>query len=172
MKRSSLADRFCPIARSASELADAWTFVILREIFLGNRKFDGLLLQTGMSPRSLTMRLDSLVESSVLERKPYSEAPPRHEYHLTEKGIDLWPVLIALKQWGEKWSGPWGRGGFPIKLTHIGHEHELSLQWVCKECGEPVDASSGTVHMSSKMKQERTLMANQRTPKVRKQAHG
>lgn len=167
MKRNSLAERYCPIARSAVELVDAWTFVVLREMFLNNRKFDGLQQQTGMSPRSLAIRLGQLVEAGILERRPYCEAPLRNEYHLTAKGLELWPVVIALKQWGDKWVGPWGRSGLPLQLEHKGHAHTLTLQWTCGECGESVSANSATAHMSDKLKHERASLAAQKSSRTR-----
>lgn len=145
MKRSTLAERACPVARAAEQLVDAWTFVILREIFLGNRRFEGLRVHTGMSPRSLALRLARLVGQGILEKRPLAEAPNAHEYRLTPKGLDLWPVIVTLRQWGERWAGPWGRGGVPLKLLHRGRGHALEAQLTCKTCGDPVDARSGEV---------------------------
>ena len=145
MKRSILVDQLCPVGRAAGQLVDAWTFVILRELFLGNRRFEGLRLHTGMSPRSLTLRLGLLVEQDVLEKVPCKDAPAFQEYRLTPKGLDLWPVLVTLRQWGDRWAGPWGRGGTPLKLLHRGHDHALRAVLTCAECGEPVDARSGQV---------------------------
>lgn len=140
MKRSSVSEQFCPVARAAGQLVDAWTFLILRELFFGNRRFEGLRLHTGMSPRSLTLRLAALVEQDILVRVPLDDTPSIHEYRLTPKGLDLWPVLMTLRQWGERWGGPWGRGGPPLRLEHRGHGHELRTVLSCAECGEPVDA--------------------------------
>jgi DNA-binding HxlR family transcriptional regulator len=145
MKRSTIAERLCPVARAAGQLTDAWTFVILRELFLGNRRFEGLRLHTGMSPRSLALRLAQLVDENILEKVPVRDAPAFHEYRLTPKGLDLWPVIVMLRQWGERWAGPWGRGGAPLKLMHRGHDHELKAVLACAECGEPVNARSGEV---------------------------
>jgi DNA-binding HxlR family transcriptional regulator len=145
MKRSSIGDRLCPVARAAGQIADAWTFLILRELFLGNRRFEGLRLHTGMSPRSLTLRLGQLVEQQIVEKQPCREAPAFQEYRLTPKGLDLWPVLTMLRQWGERWAGPWGRDGPPLQLQHRGHDHVLRAELHCAECGEPVHARSAQV---------------------------
>lgn len=159
MKRAMIGERPCPVARGAAELADAWTFLILRELFLGNRRFEGIRLHTGMSPRSLALRLGRLVEQDILEKVPAREAPAFHEYRLTPKGLDLWPVLVTLRQWGERWAGPWGRGGSPLGLMHRGHDHRLRAVLTCAECGEPVDARSGLVVPAPAALRERAAFA-------------
>jgi DNA-binding HxlR family transcriptional regulator len=159
MKRSELATRHCSIARAGAQIVDAWTFVILREVFLANRRFDGLRAQSGMSPRSLSLRLDKLVEHGVIERRVYSSKPERFEYFATAKGLALWPAVIALKQWGDDWAGPWGRAGVPLKLEHKGRGHPLRATMVCQTCGEPVDARSVHAHVSPAMAREREVMA-------------
>jgi DNA-binding HxlR family transcriptional regulator len=159
MKRSTLAERSCPVSRAASQLVDAWTFVILRELFLGNRRFESMRLHTGMSPRSLALRLGRLVEQDILEKAPCRDAPAVHEYRLTPKGLDLWPVIVTLRQWGERWAGPWGRGGTPIQLMHRGHDHRLRAVLSCADCGEPVDARSGQVVPQASALREREAFA-------------
>ena len=159
MKRSSIGERRCPVARAAGQLVDAWTFVILRELFLGNRRFEGLRLHSGMSPRSLTLRLGRLVEADILEKAPCRDAPAFHEYRLTAKGLELWPVLVTLRQWGERWAGPWGRSGPPFTLMHRGHEHPLHAVLSCAECGEAVDARSGQVLPAADALKEREAFA-------------
>ncbi|MCG8493576.1 MAG: helix-turn-helix transcriptional regulator [Sneathiellales bacterium] len=160
MKRHSLSDRYCAIARSSSELTDGWTFVILREIMLSNKRFDGLQAQTGMSPRSLTLRLKSLVDNQILEKIPYQEKPLRFEYRLTEKGRDLWPVMITLKQWGEKWCGPWQNDEYPMEVKHRGKSHSLNVEVRCADCNEVVDVFSGETHINPIMQKERDEMAD------------
>lgn len=159
MKRSSIGERLCPVARAAGQLGDAWTFIILRELFLGNRRFEALRLHTGMAPRSLTLRLNQLLAQEILAKLPARDAPHVHEYRLTPKGLDLWPVLVMLRQWGERWAGPWGRGGAPLKLLHRGHGHALQAQLVCADCGEPVDARSGQVQAAPAALRERQAFA-------------
>ncbi len=166
MKRSSLADQYCAIARPSAELTDAWSFVIFREIMLGNRRFDGLQEQTGMSPRSLTLRLASLCKHTILERVLYQPSPKRYEYRLTKKGQELWPVIILLKQWGEKWCGPWGEDEYPMTLMHRDTGHALTVKLVCETCGEPVDAHSATGRTSETMKEERASMAARHAAKL------
>lgn len=159
MKRSEIAEHPCPVGRAAAQLVDAWTFVILRELFLGTRRFEGLRLHTGMSPRSLSLRLARLVDEGILEKVPCRDTPAVHEYRFTEKGLELWPVLVTLRQWGERWSGPWRRGGVPLKLAHRGRGHALHAQLVCAECGEPVDARSGEVQAAPGALRDRAAFA-------------
>lgn len=162
MKRRTIGERYCALARGAGQLVDAWTFLVLRELFLGNRRFEGIRQQTGMSPRSLALRLAKLADEAVVAKAPCKEAPGFFEYRLTAKGIDLWPVLIALRQWGDRWAGPWDREGPPVKLMHRGHDHELRARMVCATCGEAVDARSGEVVASRRALRERAAMADGR----------
>ncbi|MEO1190256.1 MAG: helix-turn-helix domain-containing protein [Pseudomonadota bacterium] len=134
MKRRDLADAYCSIARAGAVLQDAWSFLILRELFLGNGSFDGLRRQTGMSPRSLSLRLKALQGDDIVIRR---DAPG---YRLTEKGIELWPLLVLLKQWGDKWAGPWGQEGAPVAVRHKDCGAILELETICRACGEPVTA--------------------------------
>ena len=159
MRRSALAERTCPVARAAEQLGDAWTFVILRELFLGNRRFEGLRVHTGMSPRSLSLRLAHLVEQGIVEKRAADGAAARPEYRFTPKGLELWPVLVTLRQWGERWAGPWGRGGVPLKLKHRGHDHALTARLTCAECGEPVDARSGEIEAAPRARRDRAAFA-------------
>lgn len=160
MKRSTVADRLCPVARAAAQVADAWTFVILRELFLGNRRFEGLRRHTGMAPRSLSLRLAQLVDDAIVEKVAMnSEGAAAAEYRLTPKGLDLWPVIVTLRQWGERWAGPWGRGGTPLKLLHRGRDHALHAVLHCAECGEAVDARSGQVLPTPAALRERQAFA-------------
>ena len=168
MKRRELADRTCPVSRAAAQLADAWTFVVLRELFLGNRRFEGLRLHTGMSPRSLALRLAQLVAQDVIVRVTPDAVSTQSEYRLTEKGMDLWPVLVTLRQWGERWAGPWGDDGPPMALEHRGHGHALRAELRCAECGEPVQARSARVVPTEPALRERAAFADAeraRTPR-------
>ncbi|MBY6163027.1 helix-turn-helix transcriptional regulator [Mameliella alba] len=144
MRRNELSEEYCSIARAGADIADAWTFLILRELFLSNRSFEGLRRQTGMAPGSLTQRLTSLEEAGILRRDAPEGKPRKAQYVLTEKGLDLWPVVIALKQWGDKWFGPWQDGLPPVSLEHRGRDHPLIVQTVCACCGEPVTAMDST----------------------------
>src|SRR5689334_6277896 len=106
----------CSIARTLSVIGDRWTMLVLRDAFLGVRRFEDFQNDLGLSRHLLTDRLATLVDHGILERRPYSEHPPRHEYRLTPKGIDLYPVIISIAGWGDRWMS--GEDGPPLRLRH------------------------------------------------------
>ena len=102
MRRKSFAEDVCPVARTLDRVGDPWSMLILRDAGFGRTRFDEFEQSLGIAPNMLTRRLETLVEAGMLERRPYSEKPLRHEYVLTAKGRDFQPVLAALKGFGEK----------------------------------------------------------------------
>lgn len=140
---------------------DAWTLVILKEIFLANTRFDGLRAQTGMSPRSLTLRLNSLIEEGILDRVAYQQSPARYEYRLRAKGVELWPIVVMLKEWGDKWTGPWKDADPPLILEHKGTAHRLQPGVICTVCGEPVSAHASRPVLTPAMCGERERFAGE-----------
>ena len=99
----------CPIARSLERVGEWWSILILRDAFKGMSRFDEFQKSLGIAPNMLTRRLNTLVDSGLLERRLYSEKPPRHEYVLTDRGRDFRPVLWALMAWGNKYFPPEGQ---------------------------------------------------------------
>jgi DNA-binding HxlR family transcriptional regulator len=108
MQHKGFADMPCPIARSIERVGEWWSILILRDAFKGKTRFDQFQKSLGIAPNMLTRRLNTLVESGLLERRLYSEKPPRHEYVLTSRGQDFRPVLWALVAWGNKHFPPEG----------------------------------------------------------------
>lgn len=108
MQRKSLGDMQCPIARSLERVGEWWSILILRDCFCGLTRFDEFEKSLGIAPNMLTRRLTGLVEAGLLERRQYSERPPRFEYVLTERGRDFRPVLATLLAWGNKHFAPEG----------------------------------------------------------------
>ena len=108
MRRKSFGNMQCPIARSLERVGEWWSMLILRDASLGLTRFDQFQESLGIAPNMLTRRLNSLVEAGLLERRRYSERPPRYEYLLTEAGRDLRPVLWAFVAWGNKHFAPEG----------------------------------------------------------------
>ncbi|GAA3598291.1 hypothetical protein GCM10022419_097120 [Nonomuraea rosea] len=102
MKRTDLPQADCGIAQALGVIGDWWTFLVVRDIAGGTTRFDGLQRELGVSRRALTERLASLVAHGVLEKRPYSDRPPRYDYLLTAKGEGLLPALIALQDWGTR----------------------------------------------------------------------
>ena len=137
---ADLPGRPCPIAASLELVGERWSLLVVREVSLGNHRFSEIARGTGAPRDRLSARLNALVAAGVLERRPYSDSPPRSGYHLTAAGRDLLPVLQGLLQWGNRWLAEEP----PVVLRHspAGHEeHEVDAEWVCRTCGEPVAGS-------------------------------
>jgi DNA-binding HxlR family transcriptional regulator len=105
----------CSIARALDEVGEWWTLLIVRECTQGSTRFDEFQSQLGIARNILTSRLERLIELKILERFPLPERANTYGYHLTDKGMELYPVLVALMQWGDKWLTPNGKP--PIKLV-------------------------------------------------------
>ncbi len=140
MRKASFADMNCSIAQSLEIVGEWWTLLILRDSFLGIRRFDEFVERLGISRNVLATRLDTLVEAGILEQHPYDEAGRRYDYLLTDKGRALWPVMTALRQWGDEWI--LGEGNEPLLLEHRGHGHLTTAHMTCSVCGEQLDARS------------------------------
>lgn len=140
MRKASFADMHCSIAQSLEIIGEWWTLLVLRDAFLGVRRFEDFVGRLGISRNVLTSRLETLVEAGVLERHPYDEARGRYDYVLTEKGRALWPVMTALRQWGDEWV--LGSENAPVVLEHRGHGHLTTAHLTCDVCGEVLDARS------------------------------
>lgn len=131
----SARPRECSIARTLEIVGEKWALLAVREVFLGNGRFDEMVRRTGAPRDTMAARLRALVGTGVLERRQYSEHPARFEYHLTEAGRDLYPVILTLMRWGDKYLA--GPAGAPLVLEHR-CGHRLSAEVVCQACGEPV----------------------------------
>ncbi|HXJ37323.1 MAG TPA: helix-turn-helix domain-containing protein [Candidatus Eisenbacteria bacterium] len=144
MRRTSFAGMHCSMARSLEVMGDWWTPLILRDLHLGLTRFDELAEDLGISRNLLTTRLAALVERGLVERRRYSERPPRHAYHLTEAGRDLVPVLVALTAWGDRWLAP--KQGPPLRLQHRTCGKFFTPTVACSHCGETVTAEDVVAH--------------------------
>ncbi|MEY2417805.1 MAG: hypothetical protein QOG90_485 [Actinomycetota bacterium] len=138
MRKASFADMNCSIAQSLEIIGEWWTLLILRDCFLGIRRFDDFVERLGIARNVLTNRLDTLVDAGVLERHPYDEGRGRFDYVLTDKGRALWPVISALRQWGDEWI--LGEGNEPMLLEHKACGHATTVVPTCDHCGEALDA--------------------------------
>jgi DNA-binding HxlR family transcriptional regulator len=130
----------CAVAATLEAIGERWTMHVLREAFLGVRRFEDFRRNIGVARNILSDRLNTLVAKGILRRVQYSERPPRYEYRLTEKGIDLYGVLIELGRWGTKWEPH--PDGPALVLRHRGCGALMQPALTCPECGEPVDARS------------------------------
>lgn len=136
MRWNEIDELPCSVARTLSVVGDRWTLLILRNCFLGIRRFDQFQADLKMSRHRLSDRLGKLVSEGVLTKVLYQEKPPRYEYKLTEKGLDLYPVIVSLLNWGDKWMA---EDGAPIELIHEACGHKTRPVMTCGECNEPLN---------------------------------
>jgi DNA-binding HxlR family transcriptional regulator len=113
-------------------VGDRWTMLVIREAFMGTRRFDDYQRNLGCARNVLTDRLNRLVETGILRRVPYQDRPPRHEYRLTRQGVELWPAMMSLKTWGDRYLAP---DGPPVLIRHRGCGGELDERLHCSACG-------------------------------------
>jgi DNA-binding HxlR family transcriptional regulator len=137
VERKSFSDMHCSVAQCLEVVGEWWSMLILRDAFFGVTRFDQFRERLGISRNILNQRLAGLVGAGVLAKVPYSDHPPRYDYRLTDKGRDLWPVLTAMRQWGDKYEAP---DGPPVKLIHKNCGQVCDAMLVCSSCGEPVGA--------------------------------
>ena len=135
----------CSIARALGVVGERWTLLILREIFRGSGRFDDIRGALGISRNVLSARLDALRAEGVLERVAYQDRPVRFEYRLTEKGRDLYPVLLSLLRWGDRWLTEGDSP--PLTLIHRGCGKEVAPEMSCEHCGEPLEPGNTRARM-------------------------
>src|SRR5580698_4338659 len=134
-RTANYSKEHCSVAATLSVVGDPWTLLILRDAFYGVRRFDDWQTRLGVARNVLAARLKTLVEQGVLETRLYNDHPPRKDYVLTSKGRDLQPVLLMLKQWGDR--HVYGEEASPLDITHkCGASLKAGL--VCEACGEAV----------------------------------
>jgi DNA-binding HxlR family transcriptional regulator len=138
---SKPTSRVCSITDALSIVGDRYALLIVRELRYGKTRFSEIAESTGAPRDVLTARLRKLETSGVIERRQYSERPPRHEYVMTEAGRELQPILLALKEWGDRHLNP---GCEPIVFRHVCGA-EFHPQTTCQACGEPVRDGELTV---------------------------
>jgi DNA-binding HxlR family transcriptional regulator len=133
MLPNDYANQTCSIAAALEVVGERWSLLIVRDVLLGVRRFDELQANLGIARNVLQTRLQRLVEQGVLERLRYHERPPRFEYVLTDKGLDLWPTIVALMQWGDEHARP--QAGVPVMLEHRGCGGAVDSHRMCDSCG-------------------------------------
>lgn len=126
----------CSIARALEVVGERWTLLVLRDAFLGLRRFDEFSRSLGIATNILTARLQTLCDNGILERHRYQERPERFEYLLTDKGRDLEVVLDALMLWGDRYVAP---DGPPKLMRHRGCDGEVKVATICTTCARPLD---------------------------------
>src|SRR5437764_13082395 len=132
MLKRTYEDQVCSIAGALEVVGERWTLLIVRDLFLGVRRFDDLQRDLGIARNVLRDRLNLLVDEGIVRRRRYQERPERFEYVLTEKGVDLWPVVISLIKWGDRYLAP---DGPPRVVRHRECGGEIDDHLSCRRCG-------------------------------------
>ncbi len=138
MQRTQFADLTCSIARTLDIVGEPWSPLILRDVWVGIRRFDALQADLGISRKVLTERLRWLVESGVLEREQYSDKPARFDYVLTDRGQQLCDVLLVMARWGDRWLA--GNAGAPVVYRHHDCGEISQAELRCSHCDRPIGA--------------------------------
>ncbi len=142
MRWNEINKMTCSVARSLSVVGDRWTMLILRDAFLGVRRFEDFQNDLGMTRHRLADRLRKLVADGIMKRVEYAQRPKRFEYRLTDKGVDLYPVVVALLRWGDRWMA--GADGAPIELVHQKCGEHILPAFTCPHCNEELNAREMT----------------------------
>jgi len=152
--KSRAEQTLCPVDRAESAVGDRWTVLILRELFMGNHRFEELQAHTEATPQMLAARLKKLQGDGLVTRRVYNKRPLRREYHLTEKGEAFFPVLLALRAWGETWcKSP--KEGRAVMYTHRNCGKSAGLGPVCESCGQPLQRVDLIAERTPKYQSER-----------------
>ncbi len=145
MKWDEIDQQVCSVARALSVVGERWTLLILRDAFMGTRRFDKFQHNLGITRHRLSERLGKLVDQGVLTKVPYHDRPVRYEYRLTRKGLALYPVLMTLARWGDEWMDK-GEGA-PIEYVHQACGQRTHPVLTCSECGDPLRPEEVTPRM-------------------------
>lgn len=138
MSRVKVVDELCTLSLPAALLGERWTLLLLRQAFLGTRRFEDFQSAMDISRSVLTERLATFVDEGILRRVPYKDSRTRYEYRLTEKGLDLYPVLMALRKWGDKWMAPADGTSFDLHHKDCGGDVDVKVE--CTACGDNLGA--------------------------------
>ncbi len=139
MQRTDFGEMACSIARTMDVIGEPWSPLVLRNVFIGITRFDQLQRSLGISRKVLAERLKWLTDNEVLERRQYSDRPPRHEYVLTARGQELVEVLMVMVRWGDRWLA--GEAGPPVLYRHQACGQISHVELTCSQCGEPMHAT-------------------------------
>ncbi len=142
-RRASDGSRFMlgrpsSVSRALQIIGDKWSFMVVREAFFGNRRYDKIQSELGIAPNILTDRLSRLVAQGVFHRRLYQRAPERYEYLLTDMGRDLYGPFIAMLAWGDRWHS---KGKPPLLLRHSRCGHDFHASVICDKCHKPIVAA-------------------------------
>ena len=153
-KDNTTDQTLCPVARAETAVGERWTVLILRELFMGKHRFEELQAHTEATPQMIATRLKKLEADGLVKRRVYNKRPLRREYHLTEKGEAFYPVILALRAWGETWCKS-SREGRAMNYTHLVCGKPAGLGPVCEPCGKQLHREDLIAEQAPKYKSER-----------------
>jgi DNA-binding HxlR family transcriptional regulator len=136
VQRTSFQDVNCSVAQCLEVVGEWWSLLIVRDALFGVSRFDDFQSRLGISRNVLNQRLTHLVDHGVLEKVAYQDHPPRYDYRPTAKGVELWRVVDAMRQWGDRWAAP---DGPRIEMVHRSCGHRADVVPTCPVCGEVVE---------------------------------
>lgn len=145
----------CPIAQTLAIVGERWTILILRELFMGSKRFEEFQMYTDMSPHLLSTRLKGLETDGIVKRVQYQDRPPRFEYKLTAKGLDLFPLIVSLKAFGDKWGEYGVKDEEAVQMTHTSCGHSTVLKLKCAHCAKDWSARDTSSNISAAFASER-----------------
>jgi DNA-binding HxlR family transcriptional regulator len=172
MRKNEIEKLTCSVARTIGVIGERWTLLLLREFFLGSRRFEVLQAHTGMSSRALSDRLKRLQHLGIITANAYQQQPQRYEYRLTDKGMELYPVIVSMTRWGDRWMRAKGELP-PARLVHKDCGRSFKPVLRCASCGRATGARDVRVEIGPEMTAERSMMqaeffvAVSRKPKAR-----
>ena len=156
IKDNTADQTLCPVARAEGIVSDRWTVLILRELFMRMHRFEEIQAQTGATPQMMAARLKKLETDGLVKRHVYNKRPLRYEYRLTEKGEAFYPVVLALRAWGETWcKSP--REGRAVNYTHRTCGKAAGLGPVCESCRKPLRREDLIAEQAPKYRREREV---------------
>ncbi len=138
----------CPITRSLDLIGERWSILIIRDVFYGVRRFDALQRHLGISKKVLAGRLARLQQANIFRKVPYQQKPERFEYRLTQKGRDLFPVLLTMMRWGNRWLDEKSKPH--LILMHLGCGEVVEPELVCSHCKKPLSPASVRAEISNR----------------------
>lgn len=136
--KKKFGNRICSVGRTLEIIGDHWIFLILREAFFKVKYYDQFQTNLGIATNILSNRLKILVENGIMDRENDVEDARRIKYRLTEKGLDLYPIILAFMKWGDRWLAD--ENGPPLILYHKLCRHPLTPVMCCEHCGKYVNA--------------------------------
>jgi DNA-binding HxlR family transcriptional regulator len=169
-KGGEALETLCPVALSTAIVGDRWTMLIMRELFSGCVRFDEIQAQTGATAQMLADRLKRLEAEGVVERHVYSQRPLRHEYVLTQMGLEFSPILFALRAWGETWCKD-ADEPLAVRMTHRKCGTEVELGGFCPSCLEIVPPSDMNAQPNPEYAEERRQRKDVYKAQARGRAH-